>query len=104
MDYSIGACARKVCLAKVAYRRIVPARFVLALAVVCNRDFQSPGLARIPGWVFYLSATSFPKNSGWSTQAKKNLLSSSALQGGVVDAQSSCFFVIFQESIVLLSP
>ncbi|MDA8027405.1 MAG: hypothetical protein M0Z25_00270 [Nitrospiraceae bacterium] len=57
MDYSIGVCARKVCLAKIAYRRIVPARFALALAVVCNRDFQSPGLARIPGWVFYPYAT-----------------------------------------------
>ena len=65
---------------------MVPARFVLALAVVCNRDFQSPGLRKHSGVGLELpyNGADWLRLSLVNTSLS-NLFSSSAVHGGVVD-------------------
>ncbi|MCL5954451.1 MAG: hypothetical protein M1509_08100, partial [Nitrospirae bacterium] len=67
-------------------RSLAADRFVLALAVVCIGGFQSPGLRKHPG----VGLVPVANVAGWVplslvNPSLSNLLSSSALQGGVVD-------------------
>ena len=73
-------------LGNVADRRLVPACFALALTVVYSRNFQGPGLRKHPG----VGLEPIGNGADWLPLSLVNpslsdLLSSSSLQGGVVD-------------------
>ncbi len=73
-------------LGNVAGQRDVSGRFALALPVVCTGDFQGPGLRKHPGVGLELSCNGAGGNPlSLVNPSLSNLLSSSAVHGGVVD-------------------